>query len=63
MVMGIYSDDEINLLKRVLDARCSSLKVDPESAEGQHIASQLLDLYSKGVRDENALLERVISVI
>lgn len=48
-MFDFLDSDDMEKLRRVIDARCRDLNIRPECIEGQMLASQLLNLFQSGV--------------
>jgi hypothetical protein len=46
---------DLAIIQRVLDAACERRGVAKEGRDAEHIAAELVELYSHGVRDEQEL--------
>lgn len=53
---------DIEKLGDAIEARCKELNIAPDSMEAQMIASQLLDMFQKGVADAEELATRPIAL-
>jgi hypothetical protein len=54
------SNEDVLLLKRALYGRCSHLGISPEGSAAQFEATQLIELFRSGIRDEQVLATRPI---
>jgi hypothetical protein len=61
-MIDFLDSEDMEKLSRVIDARCGELGIRPDSIEGQMLASQLLDLFQSGVRNEADLSTRPIAL-
>jgi hypothetical protein len=53
---------DMEKLGDAIEARCKELHIAPDSMEAQMIASQLLDMFQKGVADAEELATRPIAL-
>jgi hypothetical protein len=60
MSVKTLSNEDVLLLKRALYGRCSHLGISPEGSAAQFEATQLIELFRSGIRDEQALTMRPV---
>lgn len=54
------SDNDMEIIERVLDKRCVLLAIKTDTPEGQKVARQLVEFFQNGVTEENELMRRAI---
>ncbi|AZO55671.1 MULTISPECIES: hypothetical protein [unclassified Mesorhizobium] len=53
-----YQPEEIDLLQRVFDRRCTAANIHRDSILGELLAAALIQLYQAGVTDEVSLSDK-----
>jgi hypothetical protein len=52
LLYEIMCDDEINMMRRILDAECARRSVQPDRPTGEEIALLILNAFRSGMSEE-----------
>lgn len=61
-MFDFLDSEDMEKLRRAIDARCKDLNIRSDSFEAEMIASQLIELFQSGVTDEEKLTTRPIAM-
>lgn len=61
-MFDFLDSEDMETLRRAIDARCKDLNIRSDSPEAEMIASQLIELFQSGVTDEEELTTRPIAM-
>ncbi len=51
-MFDFLDSEDMEILRRAIDARCKDLNIRSDSSEAEMVASQLIELFQSGVTDE-----------
>jgi hypothetical protein len=60
MPHGVANAKQLAMMSRVLEAYCRHLSIPVDSAERDELASTVLALFNRGVREDDALLAELL---
>jgi len=61
-MFDFLDSEDLEMLRRAIDARCKDLNIRADTPEAEMIASQLIELFQSGVTDEEELNTRLITM-
>ncbi|MBB5536934.1 hypothetical protein [Rhizobium giardinii] len=61
-MFDFLDSEDMEILRRAINARCKDLNIRSDSSEAEMVASQLIELFQNGVTDEQELITRPIAI-
>ena len=61
-MFDFLDSEDMEILRRAINARCKDLNIRSDSSEAEMVASQLIELFQSGVTDEEELTTRPIAI-